>query len=168
MVLAELISWFIQWSQGIVFTFGYFGVFIIGFIGTATVILPTPAFLAVFVAGSVLNPWLVGIISGLGMAIGELTGYGFGIVGKKIVEKKHKKWLKRAKGWFEKHGAFWVIVLFAVTPLPDDVIGILAGMLRYDIKKFFLASFIGKTAISITLAWAGFYGMGWILGLFGG
>lgn len=167
MVLAGLIAGFIQWSQEIVLAFGYLGVFIIGFIGTVSIVLPTPAFLAIFVAGSVLNPWLVGIVSGLGMAIGELTGYGFGIVGKKVIEKKHKKWLKKAKGWFEGHGAFWVIILFSATPLPDDVVGFLSGMIKYDIKKFFVATFIGKTAMNIALAWAGFYGVQWVLGLFG-
>src|SRR3989338_9668902 len=167
MVLASLISGFIQWSQEIVFAFGYLGVFIIGFIGTVSIILPTPAFLAVFVAGSVLNPWLVGIIAGLGMAMGEVVGYGAGLIGKKVIEKKNKKWLKRAKVWFEKHGAFWIIILFSVSPLPDDIVGILAGMIKYDIKKFFLASLIGKIAMCMALAWGGFYGVQWVLSLFG-
>ncbi len=167
MVLSELVSGFVQWSQEIVLTFGYLGVFIIGFIGTVSIVLPTPAFLAIFVAGSVLNPWLVGIVSALGMAIGELTGYGVGLVGKKVIEKKHKKWLKKSRAWFEKHGAFWVILVFSATPLPDDVVGFLAGMIKYDIKKFFVATLIGKAIMNIALAWAGFYGMQWILGWFG-
>ena len=164
MVLAELL----QWSQSMVAGFGYLGIFIVSIVGSATIILPVPAFLAIFAAGSVLNPWLIGIIGGLGSTIGEFTGYLVGMGGKKVIEKRHKKWLDRAKVWFEKHGAFPIIFLFAATPLPDDVVGILCGVIKYDVKKFFLATLIGKIVMTTALAWGGFYGIGWVLSLFGG
>ena len=157
----------IEWSQSVVGAFGYLGVFIVSFIGSATIILPAPVFLAIFAAGSVLNPWLVGIIGGLGAALGELTGYWIGRGGKKVIEKKHKKWLNKARKWFEAHGAFPVLVLFAATPLPDDVVGILCGVIKYDMKKFFLATLIGKIILTTVLAWGGFYGINWVLNLVG-
>ena len=159
----------IEWSQQAVANMGLLGVFLVSFIGSATVILPAPIFLAIFAAGSVLNPWLVGLVGGLGAAFGELTAYYVGMGGKRLVKKdEHNKWLERARAWFDKRGAFPVIVLFAATPLPDDVLGLLCGLIKYDIKKFFVASLIGKIILTTALAWAGFYGMEVVLQIFEG
>ena len=68
----------------------------------------------------------------------------------------------------ERHGAFLIIILFAITPLPDDVIGILCGVINYDVKKFFFASLTGKIVMNLFLAWGGFLGAQWVLGVFGG
>jgi len=172
MVLAELASGFLEWAQVTVGEWGYLGLFLINFIGSATIILPTPAFVVVFAMGAVLNPWLVGIVSGAGAALGELTGYAIGRgvkeVSKEVRDKKHEKWLKRAEKWAQKHGIFPVLILFAATPLPDDVLGLLGGFIGYDLKKFLMASFIGKVIMNVALAWGGFYGIGWILQMFGG
>ena len=150
----------IEWSQQAIASLGFLGVFLVSFVGSATVILPAPVFLAIFIAGKVMNPWLVGLIGGPGAAFGELVAYYVGRGGKKLVRKQeHHKLLEKAKVWLEKRGAFPVIVLFAATPLPDDVIGILCGLIKYDIKKFFVATLIGKIVLTTALAWAGFYGM---------
>jgi len=41
-------------------------------------------------------------------------------------------------------------------------------MVEYDVKKFLLATFIGRTIAYLVLAFAGFYGLSYVLGLFGG
>ena len=155
-----------EWSQSVITSFGYLGIFIVSFVGSATIIVPVPVFLPVFLAGSVMNPWLVGIVGGAGSALGELTGYVVGRGGEKLVNAKHKKWLDRAEKWFEKHGAFPVIILFAATPLPDDILGIICGAIKYDIKKFFVGELIGKIILAVGLAWAGHYGIQWLLNIF--
>ena len=157
-------------------TFGYLGVFIASILGSATVILPTPLFLLIFFAGGVLNPFLVGIIAGVGSAIGELIAYAVGFGSRKLIEKRKvtlkKKglgeWLVKGQKWMHKRGGFFVVFIFAATPLPDDVIGIICGSIRYDLKKFFIAVALGKIILSLVLAYAGFYGIGWILGYLGG
>ena len=168
MDLASLLASFSLWSQAFAATWGYAGIFLISLIGSATVIFPAPAFLVVFTFGAILNPWLVGVSAAFGCALGELTGYGIGLAGKKAVEKKHAKWLKKANEWMEKYKAFTVIVIFAATPLPDDVLGIFCGAIKYDVKKFFVASLIGKLIMNISLALGGYYGMQWVLAVFGG
>lgn len=167
MVLAE----FLTWSQSLVDSFGYLGIFVISLVGNASLFLVVPVFMFVFAAGALLNPWLIGLSAGLGATIGELTSYGIGLGAEKIIElkeKKYGKWLDRAEKWFEKHGAFPIIILFAATPLPHDIVGLLCGVLRYDVKKFLLATFIGKFVMYSVLAWSGFFGIQWILSLFGG
>ena len=153
--------------------FGYIGLFFASALGSATVILPMPLFALIFAAGAVLDPLLVGIIAGIGSAIGELIAYVVGYGGRKLFNKRKKtkkskkgllQWIRRAEAWMHKRGGFVVIFLFALTPLPDDVIGIICGSIKYDLKKFFIAVVIGKILLSLALAYAGFYGAQWVLG----
>jgi membrane protein YqaA with SNARE-associated domain len=158
MALAEWLVYFQMWSHSVAEIWGYPGIFLISLIGNATIIFPVPSQLVVLYFGSILNPWLVGIVAGIGAALGELTGYALGRGGKKVIEKKYGKHLKGVKIWFEKIGMFPLILFFAMTPLPDDVTGILGGIIKYDIKKFLLATAVGKVILHIVIAWAGFYG----------
>ncbi|MEM7819422.1 MAG: VTT domain-containing protein [Candidatus Aenigmatarchaeota archaeon] len=160
----------IEFLQGLVYAFGYFGAFFSAFLGSAMIIIPTPALLVVFFAGSILNPLAIGIVSGFGAAIGELIGYGIGIGGNKFFgEKKNKdkkrlkKWIKKSKNWFKSYGGFFLTFIFAVTPLPDDIIGIIAGYLKYDIKKYFFACLLGKIILCTFVAYAGHYGIDFVL-----
>lgn len=159
---------FVAWSQSIAGAWGYLGLFAINLIANATIFFPLPSFVVVFVFGAVLNPLLVGIVSGLGAAIGEMVGYALGIGGHKVLESKNRKWFERAKEWSGKRGIFPVIIVFAATPIPYDIIGILCGIIRYDIRKFFLATLIGKLIINIIIALAGFYSLTWVLSVLGG
>lgn len=159
---------FFEWSQSIAESYGYLGIFLVSFIGSASIIFPIPATFVIFIFGGILNPWIVGLVAGIGAAIGELTGYAIGFAGRKAAKKKYKKWLIKSRKWAEKRGAFLVILIFAATPLPDDIVGILAGIIKYDIKKFLLATLIGKTIMCLAIAWGGFYGINLVLGLFGG
>jgi len=154
---------------------GYLGVFFSSLLGSATVIFPVPIFIIIFTAGAVLNPFLVGIIAGIGSAIGEVVAYGIGFGGRKLLEKRvevKKKglgyWLHRGQQWMHRRGGFLTIFIFAATPLPDDIIGIICGSIKYDIKKFFIACLLGKILLSLGLAYAGYYGLGWVLGYLGG
>jgi membrane protein DedA with SNARE-associated domain len=151
---------------------GYPGLFFINIAGSASIFLPLPGFVAVFFMGSILNPWLVGIVSGIGAAIGELAGYWVGRGSRKVINargrKEHAEWLDKGRKWIEKYKAFPIIVLFAATPLPDDVLGILLGAMEYDMKKFLVAMLVGKTVMCMALAFGGFYGAQWVLSIFGG
>jgi membrane protein DedA with SNARE-associated domain len=168
MDIASLLAQFAAWGSSVVKDWGYLGIFAISLVSSASIFLPLPSFAIVFAAGAVLNPLLVGISAGIGCAIGELTGYVIGFGGKRALNKKYRKLLDRTEAWAEKHGLFAVVMLFAATPLPDDIIGIVGGALGYSIKKFFIASLIGKLALNLALAFAGFYGYAWLLIVLGG
>ncbi|MFC2038807.1 YqaA family protein [Chloroflexota bacterium] len=135
--------------------YGYLGAFLISLIGNATIILPVPTFMLVIAFGASFNPFLVGITSAIGGTIGEMTCYLLGFSGRMAVE--NKKLYDKAVHWLGKWGALTVFV-FALTPSPFDVIGIVAGLLRYPFWKFFLASLAGKTIKYIVLALAGAWG----------
>jgi len=168
MAFAEWATQFITWSNEIVGAWGYLGIFLVSLVGNASIILPVPSFIIVFTFGAILNPWLVGLAGALGATIGELTGYMLGRGGREALEKKYKKQIELAEKWIDKHGIFFVLLVFSATPLPSDIVGALAGMVEYDVKKFLLATLIGRTIAYLVLAFAGFYGLSYVLGLFGG
>jgi len=158
---------FLDIFASLIKTYGYFGLFLANLMATSTIVIPLPVAIVVFAAGALMNPFLVGLSSALGATLGELTGYALGVGGRKVIEKKWKKWIKKIEILFQKYGGFWVIMLFAATPLPDDIVGIVGGTLDYPVKKFFVASFIGKLILNLALAYGGFYGIDWILKSFG-
>jgi membrane protein YqaA with SNARE-associated domain len=151
----------------LVSSYGYFGVFLVSLLGSASIFFPLPSTFVVFGAALFLDPLLLGLVGGLGAAIGEFTGYVIGAGGGKIIKRKWKKDFKKAEKMFQKYGGFFIITLFAATPLPDDIVGILGGTLRYPLKKFFVATLIGKIILHLFLAYAGFYGINWVLEVFG-
>jgi len=156
---------FFLWAERFIQNFGYWGIFFINLIGSASIIFPLPATIFVFIFGGILSPFLVAFSASLGCVIGELVGYGLGRGGKLILDKKYKRQLELGKKWFEKGKGFLMVVIFAATPLPDDVVGILGGIFGYDIKKFIFACFLGKMIMNLVLAFAGFYGINWILNI---
>jgi len=164
----------LEFMLGLVSAFGYLGVFLGSLIGSASIFLPVPSFLFVFLAGKLLDPFLVGVIAGIGSAIGELTAYGIGfgfMYGKKKMSKHGKKkagskWASVVSKWFRGRYGFVLILVFAATPLPDDVVGLYCGAIKYDIKKFFIATLIGKIALCLALAYAGSYGLGFAVDYF--
>ena len=146
-------------------SYGYLGAFLISLVTNATVVLPVPGFVLFFALGAAFNPVLVGLTAGVGGTIGEMTAYLLGFSGRGVI--KNVKFYDRAVIWLKKWGSLTVFV-FALTPLPFDVLGIAAGLLRFPVWKFFIACLAGKTILYIVLALAGDWGWESVLRYFGG
>ena len=143
---------------------GYLGAFLIMLVGSATIILPAPAFVFVFALGGTLNPWLVGLMAGPGAAIGELTGYlaGYGGAAPMVESAIYK----RFSAWMDRYGPL-AIAVFAFVPNPlFDIAGLMAGASRMPVWQFLLAATVGKTARCILLALGGYYGLAWVRDVF--
>lgn len=136
--------------------YGYLGLFIINFISSATVLVPFPGTASVFLGGAIWNPYLVGLISGIGASIGELFGYFVGYGGRGLTSQFEKNpWFAKVEQYFHKAG-FMTTLVFSLLPLPIfDFIGVLAGALNYPIWKFTLATLIGRIIRNIFIAWSG-------------
>lgn len=136
---------------------GLVGIFFVNFFASATVVVPLPGIASVFVGGAVLDPIAVGVVSGLGAALGELLAYFVGFGGRAFVREggDRDKLLNLVEGHFHSAG-FATTLVFSALPVPVfDVIGILAGSLNYPVWKFFLATLIGKVGRNILVAWTG-------------
>jgi len=149
----------------------YWGAFLISIIGNATIIFPGAVLvilsnLGILLYGStgLYGPIIIGLVGGVGAAIGEITGYVAGYSGREIVERR--KMYSRVEGWLKKWGAL-AIFLFSLIPFIFDLIGIAAGILRFPFWKFLLLCGLGRTilyTVFVTLA-----ALGWkaILPFFG-
>ena len=162
---------FILWAHDIIVNFSYLGVFFLSIVGTSTLFIPMPlSAILSFSAGIGLNPLGVGIVVGLGDAVGELTGYLVGLGGRTALKakKESSKFVKFFTNLYREHKeveidkkifsieySFFVIMITAAIPFPFDIIGIISGMSNYDIKKFYIATAIGKTAKALTFAYLG-------------
>ena len=134
-------------------SFGYPGVFLVSLLGNATLILPVPGLVLVFAMGSALNPWLVGIVAGIGMAIGEMTGYLAGYSGSAIVEDNTR--YAQIEHYVRRFGG-WIIFVLALIPIPlFDVAGVVAGAIRFPVIAFLVAAGAGKIIKATLVALAG-------------
>lgn len=136
--------------------YSYFGVFLLSFIGTASIIIPVPYTLIIFTL-SMSGQWnstLLIIAGGLGSALGELTGYALGYFGRRIVSEERQRKMTYLVRVFDRYGPLAIFV-FALTPLPDDLLFIPLGMMKYKFYKAFIPSLIGKLAMIFILVNSG-------------
>ena len=130
--------------------FEYLGIFLLSIIGNSTVIVPAPVFLTALVGGSILNPFAVGIVTASGATIGELTGYFTGFGGKIFI--KEDKRYKKIKYFMNKNGFLTIFILAAIPNPLFDLAGIFSGLTNYPLRKFILATFLGKSLKFISIA----------------
>ena len=144
---------------------GYVGVFFIAMAGSATIVLPTPASVAIVGSGAVLDPFLgipapilVGLVAGLGDAIGEFSGYGLGYAGTDLV--RERRTYRIFERWMSRRG---MATIFLLSTFPNplfDLVGAAAGASRMPAGRFFLATLAGKIIKDIFLAYGGSFSAG--------
>ncbi|MBI4176131.1 MAG: VTT domain-containing protein [Candidatus Aenigmarchaeota archaeon] len=165
----------VAWAQATVNSWGYLGIFFINLINSASVIIPLPLSAATLLFVHTLNPWLIILVASWGAAIGELLSYGVGYGGRSALKdgksafrEKARKWVARMEKWSDRHGPFAIILLIASLPLPiTDFVGLFSGVIAYDMKKFFLAVFIGKVIKFTIFIFTFLYGSSWLFAVTG-
>jgi membrane protein DedA with SNARE-associated domain len=145
--------------------YGYPGVFLTSLIGNASIALPIPSLAVTFSMGIALNWVLVGLVAGIGEAIGETTGYLAGFGGSAIIE--NMQLYKRLQYWMEHHGMLTIFVLSVIPNPIIDLAGISAGVSKYAFYKFFVALWVGKTIKTLVFAWAGSHSIEWLMWFLG-
>jgi membrane protein YqaA with SNARE-associated domain len=151
--------------SNLVVVYGYLGAFLISIIGNFTVFFPVPFVVTIYAFGATLNPLLLGLACGIGSTIGEFSAYLIGSGGRRIINERYGKRLETAKLLVQKYGMI-IIFVFAVLPLPDDLILIPLGVLRYNLKKAMAAMFLGKFIMCTSVAYAGRYSYAFIRDIF--
>jgi uncharacterized membrane protein YdjX (TVP38/TMEM64 family) len=138
--------------------FGIPGVFLIMLLSSGSIFLPIPGLPAVAAAGAIWNPLLVGLAGALWSATGELTGYAAGIAGQAALNVESRSipsWLSWLETGMLRYG-FWIILILAMIPNPAfDAVGILAGVQRYPLRRFWIACFLGKLGKCVAVAYLG-------------
>lgn len=150
---------------------GYAGVFLANLASTATLFIPVPGLTAaaqalIVSSAASLSPLWVGVLGGLGMALGEVTAYVAGMAAAVIAREEEIKAPSRLEpiirrvtrwiNWLMAH--YGMPTLFALSVFPNplfEVAGWTAGATRYPFWKFMGAVTPGKVARGLLLAYIG-------------
>ena len=92
-----------------------------------------------------LNLYYLLIIATLGNSLGSIVNYWFGLKGEQfLVNKKilDEKKILKSKYYFDKYGGY--SLLLSWVPIIGDPITLIAGVLKYDLKKFIILVVIAK------------------------
>jgi membrane protein YqaA with SNARE-associated domain len=163
---------------------GLLGLFIISLFAGSPIPIPTPSMILTFTLGSVLNPALVGLVSGLGNGVGNALIYWSGRgghaffkslsasegedkptsrIGRFFRKLKIQQLLHRAQGRV-------MLTVFLLSIYPNPVLTpmiITMGASRFSFTRFFIAVWAGKTVQSMILAYLGYFGLRSLLRYFG-
>jgi membrane protein YqaA with SNARE-associated domain len=143
---------------------GYLGLFVISVIGNATIIIPAPVFVMACVAGTIYGPVGVGLVAGLGAALGELTGYYAGYGGAAVIPEG--RLYLRLEAFMRRHGILTIFLLAAIPNPIFDMGGMLAGILKMPVLKFVAAAWLGKAIRLGVTAWVCMGGLPFLQQLF--
>lgn len=162
---------------------GYLGLFIISLFAGSPIPIPTPSMILTFTLGSILSPFLVGLVSGSGNAAGNALIFWTGRGGHKIFQNfmvtapsdtpprsRIGRFLKKISRVPEfASGRVLTAVLF-LSMYPNPILTPLIlgmGATRFSFWKFFLAIWVGKTAQAMILSYLGYFGLRSLLRFFG-
>ncbi|MCE1252749.1 MAG: VTT domain-containing protein [Anaerolineae bacterium] len=133
--------------------FGYPGIFLISLVSSASLFIPVPGVIVASTMGAILNPIGVAVAAGLGAAIGELSGYLAGFSGQAVIE--NVRMYEQMTVLMKKYGDVMVFILaFIPNPL-FDMAGIISGMLKLPIWRFFIWCLLGKILKMLMFAYGG-------------
>lgn len=138
-------------SGGGLATTAYLFVFVISLISNATILIPVPIFVGIMIPVAKMmaevSPWgpvLVALTASSGGALGEISGYYAGYLGKRIIITEATPGYEKLVAWMKRHGALAVFLLSLQPILPFDIAGLISGASRIPLWKFVLPCWAGK------------------------
>jgi membrane protein YqaA with SNARE-associated domain len=157
-----------EWMQTFAVQYGYLGIFLISLIGAMSIFVPIPYTIVIFILGGLpsFDPLLIAVAAGIGSAIGEFSGYLLGVGGRKVISDKYKKKMDFITKLFKKYGSI-TIFIFALTPLPDDLLFIPLGVMRYSLLRAFIPAILGKFFSNLIIAYSGRLSLDIVKNIFG-
>ncbi|RLF13531.1 MAG: hypothetical protein DRN06_08505 [Thermoprotei archaeon] len=158
---------------GLMLSYGYVGAFISAFLSHLVPFIALPYLAVVWLLVTTvpqLNPALIGLLSGLGAGMGKVSSYYIGVGGARVVGEARRRELEALRGLLKDYAAL-AAFLAAATPIPDDVVLITVGMIKYPLWKFLVSTVLGKILLcsAVALTASKFTEiLGWLVGAEGG
>lgn len=154
------------WLSNLIMQYGYLGIFIASLLGSLSILIPIPYVALIFMFGQMLDPILLAFSAGSGAALGEFTSYLLGYCGRTFLSEEKKKRMEYLLKIFSRYGSI-TIFIFALTPLPDDLLFIPLGIMRYNFIKAFIPCILGKILMSLIVAYGGKLSLSLVKMIFG-
>jgi len=154
------------WLVSSLISYGYLGVFSIGLLSNLMVFVVAPYALPLVLLSPVLDPNLLALSNAIGSTVGKAIVFRASYLGYSFISEERKRKLRPFKILIGKYG--WVAAFVAAaTPIPDDLIYIPMGFMKYDFWKFFASTFAGKLVLSLIIVWGSRFSYG-LVDLLGG
>jgi len=127
---------------------GYLGLTIVSFFGSLIPFVPIPSFVlvATMAAGEQFDIHVLVLIAALTSTAAKQIIFYVSYGGRKIISEKTKKRMKPFQKLVKRYGGSAAFVA-AATPIPDDLVYIPLGLAKYNPKRFFVATLLGKIVL---------------------
>lgn len=126
-------------------TTAYLVVFVTTLVSNASIFVPVFIHIVLMITvASTWNPLITAFVASVAGALGEITGYYAGYLGKRIAIPENTPGYSRLVRWMERYGPLAIFLISLQPVLPFDVAGLLAGASRMPLWKFLLPCWAGK------------------------
>jgi len=124
---------------------GYLGLTIVSFFGSLIPFVPIPSFVlvATMAVGEQFDIHALVLIAAFTATAAKQIIFYLSYGGRKIISEKTKKRMKPFQKLVKRYGGSAAFVA-AATPIPDDLVYIPLGLAKYNPKRFFVATLLGK------------------------
>ena len=124
---------------------GYLGLTIVSFFGSLIPFVPIPSFVlvATMAVGEQFDIHVLVLIAALTSTAAKQIIFYVSYGGRKIISEKTKKRMLPFQKLVKRYGGSAAFVA-AATPIPDDLVYIPLGLAKYNPKRFFVATLLGK------------------------
>jgi len=124
---------------------GYLGLTIVSFFGSLIPFVPIPSFVlvATMAAGEQFDIHVLVLIAALTSTAAKQIIFYVSYGGRKIISEKTKKRMLPFQKLVKRYGGSAAFIA-AATPIPDDLVYIPLGLAKYNPKRFFVATLLGK------------------------
>ena len=124
---------------------GYLGLTIVSFFGSLIPFVPIPSFVlvATMAVGEQFDIHVLVLIAAITSTAAKQIIFYASYGGRKIISEKTKKRMLPFQKLVKRYGGSAAFVA-AATPIPDDLVYIPLGLAKYNPKRFFVATLLGK------------------------
>jgi len=124
---------------------GYLGLTIVSFFGSLIPFVPIPSFVlvATMAVGEQFDIHVLVVIAAITSTAAKQIIFYASYGGRKIISEKTKKRMMPFQKLVKRYGGSAAFVA-AATPIPDDLVYIPLGLAKYNPKRFFVATLLGK------------------------
>ena len=131
---------------------GYVILALVNFFGSLIPFVPLPGFLllATMSIGNQYDLHVLALVSAVSATAAKQIIFYVSFKGRKIMSKKTLKRMRPFQRLVTKYGAAAAFVA-AATPMPDDIIFVPLVLAKYNPKKFFISTLVGKIVLSYSI-----------------
>ena len=131
---------------------GYLGLALVSFFGSLIPFVPIPSFilLVTMSTGGQFDIHILAILAAVTATLAKQIIFYLSYGGRKIISEKTKKRMLPFQRLVKKYGAAAAFVA-AATPIPDDLVYVPLGLAKYNPRRFFISTLLGKLVLCYIL-----------------